>query len=205
MSQMALPLAWPAEPGDDAFLVTPSNAEAARLLDRPGTWPVRAALVTGPRRSGRSLLARIWAAKTGGMVVDGAERAGEAALFHAWNAAQAGRPLLMVADCAPPEWQVALPDLRSRLAATPQAAIGAPDDRLVRALLGHLLHRRGLDARDDLLDWLSARIERSHLAVERVVDLLDQGAMERRRRLTIPLARTTLLEAGMLPGARDPA
>ena len=198
-TQIALPLAWPPGPGDDAFIVTPSNAAAARLTEHWGAWPVRAAIVTGPRRSGRTLLARIFAGKTGGAVIDGADRVPETELFHAWNRAQAGRPLLLVADAAPPEWRIALPDLRSRLLATPHAAIGPPDDGLVRALLERLFARRGLDARPDLLDWLAARIERSHLTIERTVDLLDQGAMERRRRLTIPLARATLMEAGLLP------
>ena len=201
MSQMALPLAWPPEPGDDAFLVTASTAAAARLLEHWGTWPVRAALLTGPRRSGRTLLARIFAAESGATVIDGAERVAETELFHAWNRAQGGRPLLLIADAGPPEWKITLPDLRSRIAATPHAAIGAPDDALVRALLERLFHRRGADARPDLIDWLAARIDRSHLTIERVVDLLDQGAMERRRRLTIPLARETLTEAGLL--ARD--
>ena len=199
--QIALPLAWPPAPGDEAFLVTPSNADAARFLEHWGKWPVRAALLTGPRRSGRTLLSRIFAAKTGGTVIDGAERAAEAELFHAWNAAQDGKPLLLVADAPPPAWEITLPDLKSRIGITPHAAIGLPDDQLVRALLERLFTRRGVDARPDLLDWLAPRIERSHLAVERTVDLLDQGAMEQRRRLTIPLARATLAEAGLLPGA----
>lgn len=202
-NQIALPFAWPPGPRDEAFLITPSNAAAARLLEHWGKWPVRAALLTGPRRSGRTLLSRIFAAKTGATVIDGADRADEADLFHAWNMAQDGKPLLLVADAAPPEWAVALPDLRSRIGITPHAAIEAPDDPLVRALLERLFTRRGVDARPDLIDWLSTRIERSHLAVERAVDLLDQGAMERRRRLTIPLARATLAEAGLLPGATE--
>jgi len=160
---------------------------------------VMTAILTGPRKSGRSLLARIFAAKTGGAIIDDAERLPEAQLFHAWNRAQEEhRPLLIVADAAPPEWKVKLPDLRSRLSASPIAAIGAPDDELMRLLLAHLFERRSLDARPDLVDWLATRIERSHIAVTRTVDALDQEAMERRRRLSIPLARTTLTEAGLI-------
>ncbi|MBJ6121004.1 HdaA/DnaA family protein [Sphingomonas mollis] len=200
MSQMALPLAWPADPRDDAFLVTPSNAHAVYLLEHWGTWPVRAAMLTGPRRSGRSLLARIFAAKSGGTIIDDAERVDETDLFHAWNNAQAdGRPLVIVADAPPPIWSITLPDLRSRLAASPHVAIGPPDDALTRALLDRMFERRVIDARPDLLDWLASRIERSHLAMERVVDALDQETSERHRRLTIPLARTTLTDAGLLP------
>ena len=199
MTQIALPLGWPADPRDDAFLVTPSNAHAVQTLEHTATWPVRTAILTGPRKSGRSLLARIFAAKSGGTIIDDAERVPETQLFHAWNRAQEEQtPLLIVADAAPPEWKVKLPDLRSRLAASPIATIGAPDDELMRLLLGHLFERRSLDARPDLIDWLASRIERSHIAVTRTVDALDQEAMERRKRLSIALARTTLTEAGLI-------
>jgi chromosomal replication initiation ATPase DnaA len=206
MSQMALPLGWPADPRDDAFLVTPSNAHAVQLLEHWGGWPVRTAILTGPRRSGRSLLARIFAAKSGGMIVDDAERHDETELFHLWNRAQEERrPLVIVADQPPPVWTVALPDLHTRLMASPLADIRPPDDALAMALLDRLLSRRGLDARPDLIEWLVARIERSHLAIERVVDALDQGSLERHRRLTIPLARTTLIHAGLIPGKAEDA
>jgi chromosomal replication initiation ATPase DnaA len=202
MSQIALPLGWSARPRDDAFIVTPSNARAAHLLDHWGSWPTMTALLTGPRKSGRSLLARIFAAKSGGAVIDNAECAPEEHLFHAWNRAQAARrPLLLVADAPPPAWSVALPDLRSRLGASIVAPIGPPDDALVRALLTDLFQRRGLDARLDLIDWLCARLERSHIAVIRAVDALDQEVLETRKRLSVPLARTTLAAAGLIPPA----
>lgn len=199
---MALPLGWPAAPSDDAFIVTASNARAAHLIEHRGAWPVMTALLVGPRRSGRTLLARIFAAKSGGTFIDDADREDEATLFHAWNDAQAQRrPLLMVAEQAPPAWTIALPDLRSRLAASTLAVIDPPDDALVRALFSAAFERRGLDIRPDLIDWLAARIERSHLAVERAIDALDQAAMERRRRLSIPLARHTLSDAGLIAGS----
>lgn len=196
---MALPLGWPADPRDDAFLVTPSNARAAHLLEHWGAWPVAAAILTGPRKSGRSLLARIFAAKSGGTIIEGAETVPEAQLFHAWNHAQEQRrPLVIIADAAPPAWNVKLPDLKSRLAASTLAEIGPPDDELMRMLLQHLFERRGLDARPDLIDWLASRIERSHVAIERTVDALDQEVLESRKRLSVPLARLTLEAAGIV-------
>src|SRR3546814_18684081 len=84
----------------------------------------RCALVTGvqtcalPRGSGRSLMGRLFARETGGRVIDGHASVAEEEIFHAWNAAQAsGTPLLIIADAPPSDWNVALPDLRSRLAA----------------------------------------------------------------------------------------
>lgn len=205
MSQIALPLGWPAHPSDDAFLVTPSNARAAHLLDHWAAWPTMAALLVGPRKSGRSLLARIFAAKSGGNFIDDAERAPEEHLFHAWNRAQAARrPLVIVADAPPPAWAIKLPDLRSRLGASVVAEIGVPDDALVRALLIELFGRRGLDARAELIDWLATRLERSHLAVLRAVDALDKEVLETRKRLSVQLARTTLTAAGLIAAPPSP-
>lgn len=202
MRQAALPLDWPGAIA--SFLVTPSNARAAHLLEHWGTWPVMTAILTGPRRSGRSLLAGLFAAKSGGSVIDDAEQVDEALLFHAWNRAQAERrPLVIVAAALPPLWPVALPDLRSRLAESAHAAIGPPDDALVRALLEALFLHRGLDARPPLIDWLARRVERSHAAVETAVDLLARDVTERQRRLSIALAKATLTEAGLLKEAQE--
>ena len=201
--QIALPLGWPARPRDEAFLVTQSNARAARLLDRWADWPVMTALLVGPPRSGRSLLARIFAGKSGGTVIDDAPTAPEEHLFHAWNRAQAAhRPLLIVADAAPPAWPIALPDLASRLAASPVAVIDPPDDALVAALLEAQFVRRGLVAPPELVAWLQSRLERSHAAVLRAVELLDAAALGTRRRLTVQLAREAL--SGLLAAEEQP-
>ena len=165
------------------------------------------ALLVGPRKSGRSLLARVFASRSGGTFIDDADRRPEKDLFHAWNAAQADRrPQLFVAENAPPEWRVTLPDLRSRLAASPVARIGRPDDMLMRSLLERQFQRRRLDARPDLIDWLLARLGRDFVAVERAVDVLDQDVLEYRKRLSIPRAPATLAAAGIiaLPPSEDP-
>ena len=206
MSQFALPLDWPADPRDDEFLISESNARAVHQLEHWSTWPVMAVLLVGPRKSGRSLLARIFAAKSGGQIIDDAERQPEATIFHAWNHAQEVRqPLVVVADAPPPEWKIKLPDLRSRLTATPVARIEPPDEDLMRALCERLFLRRGLDARPELIQWLVLRIERSHITLLRAIDLLDQAVLQRHKRLSIPLARATLAEAGLVaPRSTEP-
>lgn len=200
VAQMALPFEWPADPRDDEFLIGSSNERAVRLLERWSTWPVMAVVVTGPRKCGRSLLARIFAAKTGGGLIDDAERQNETAIFHAWNRAQEERrPVVIVADAPPPDWTIRLPDLRSRIAASPAVRLGEPDELLMRALFERQFLRRGLDARPELIQWLVVRVERTHVALLRTVDLLDQAVLERHRRLSIPLARATLSDAGLIP------
>ena len=41
MSQIALPLGWPADEADDAFIVSASNQAAVKYLQTPARWPIR--------------------------------------------------------------------------------------------------------------------------------------------------------------------
>jgi chromosomal replication initiation ATPase DnaA len=203
LAQIALPLDWPVADADEDFLISGSNQAAFDHLKRWPTWPVMATLLTGPRKSGRSLLGRIFVRKTGGRLYDDCERHEEEELFHAWNHAQSSRkPLLMIADAPPPAWRIALPDLRSRLAATPQVAIGLPDDRLIGDLIVKLLGDRGIALPRELPAFLVPRIERSYVAVQRVVDALDRASLSHHRRMTIAMARRALSESGMMKRAR---
>jgi hypothetical protein len=203
MSQIALPLDWPVADREEDFLLSDCNRAAFDHLRRWSLWPVSATLLTGPRKSGRSLLGRIFVRKTGGRLFDNAESHDEEALFHAWNDAQTRRkPLLVVADQPPPQWQISLPDLRSRLAATPHVEIGSPDDALIGQLIIKLLGDRGIAAPTELADYLVPRIERSYVSVLKVVDILDRVMLSHHRRMTVPLAKRALDEAGMIGRAK---
>jgi chromosomal replication initiation ATPase DnaA len=195
MNQIALPLDWPADEAEDAFIVTPSNAEAVRRMHAFGTWPVCAMILTGPRKSGRSLFGRTFAAQHRATLIDNAEARDEIELFTAWNDAQARRrPLLIIADAPPPVWSTALPDLRSRLNATPHVAFGDPDEALMHRLVASQLERRGLVASPELIAYLVPRVERSHRALLALVDRLDAASLSRRRPITVPLAREVLAQ-----------
>lgn len=201
MSQLRLPLGLP-DACETEFLVGESNARAVHQLEHWATWPVMSALLTGPRKSGRSLLARVFAAKSGGRIFDDADRAREADVFHAWNQAQQERrPLLIIAEAAPPAWDVKLPDLRSRLAASPLLEIGPPDDLLMPQLIEHAFERHLLHARPDLVAWLAKRIERSHVAILRVADALESEAGDR---LSIPAVRAVLAANGLITETDEP-
>lgn len=199
MSQFALPFAWPAVEDERDFCLGEANAAAVRHLEHRSLWPVMATLLTGPRKSGRSLLGRIFVAKAGGSLVDDADQRPEEDLFHAWNRAQAERrPLLLIADAPPPAWAINLPDLKSRIAATPHVTITEPDDALAGALLERLLGQRGLPAGPEVIAYLLPRIERSYVSILRVVDALDQLSLARRSRITVPLARQALQSIGVI-------
>ena len=197
--QIALPLDWPQAEDDSRFILGAANREAFDHFRKWTMWPVKATILTGPRRSGRTLLARAFATRVHGHLIDRAEHHGEEDLFHAWNAAQdSGRPLVMVVDDVPPTWEIALPDLRTRLAVTPVARIEQPDDELFRAIVRLLFAERGMHISEEVLKFVSDRVERSYWTAERVVEAIDRFAIAERARLTVPTVRRALGEAGII-------
>jgi chromosomal replication initiation ATPase DnaA len=197
--QIALPLDWPQTRDDSRFIVSQANAEAFEHFRSWSLWPVKATILTGPPRSGRSLLARAFVDRVHGRLFDRAERHNEAELFHAWNAAQDdGRPIVMIVDEVPPNWEIALPDLRTRLAVTPIARIQQPDDALFRAIIRLLFADRGLHIPEEALKFISERVERSYWMAERVVEAIDRFAIAERARLTLPTIRRALGEGGII-------
>ncbi len=197
MNQIALPLDWPDDGDDSAFIIDDSNVEAVRHLEHWSLWPVRISLLTGPRKSGKSTLGRLFARKSGGRVIDDADLSDEEPLFHAWNRAQSEkRALLIIADSPPPRWEIKLPDLRSRMAATPKVAIFEPGDTLIEARLQQHFSSRGMNVPQNAIDYVLRRMERSHYALHRLIETLDRLAFERKSRITMTLAKAALAEEG---------
>ena len=68
--QIALPLDWPQSAGDARLILSDANRAAFDHFRKWSMWPVRATILTGPRRSGRSLLARSFVERVGGRLID---------------------------------------------------------------------------------------------------------------------------------------
>ncbi len=201
LDQIALPLDWPQTQGEERFILSDANNDAFDHFRKWSLWPVKASVLVGPRRSGRSLLARTFIERVGGRLFDDAEERDEEELFHAWNQAQdTGRPVVLVSDKAYPAWCPKLPDLKTRLAITPVVAIGLPDDRLFAALIQMFFADRGLHIPADALRFMSERLRRDYWTAERAVETVDRFAIAERARLSLPTVRRALSEARMIGG-----
>ena len=197
--QIALPLDWPQSEGDARFIVSAANQDAFEHFRKFSLWPVKATILSGPRRSGRTLLARSFIERVGGRLFDEADQREEEELFHAWNQAQdTGRPLVMVADQVPPAWSPRLPDLKTRLAITPFVRIHHPDDVLFPALVQLHFADRGLHIPADALRFMSDRLHRDYWTIERAVEAVDRYAIAERARLSLTTIRRALIDARMI-------
>lgn len=208
--QLPLPLRYRTAHGVGDFIVSDANLEAVRFLDLWPAWPHHAALLLGPAQSGKSHLAAILCARAGGLTLrpgqlhsllrapllaiedlDGS--LDQEGLFHMMNRAQQGRfHLLLLAREDPARWGLTLPDLTSRLTATPRATITPPDDALIAPLLLKRLRDRGLTANPEVLGYLAGRLPRTYDALGDVVDRLDALSLADRANITVPLARRAL-------------
>jgi DnaA regulatory inactivator Hda len=204
--------------GDEDFLVAPSNEEAVAWIDRYPDWPSPAVVIVGPPGAGKTHLGRVFMARTEAVeigvgelaeavlvlgdapkiFIDDASKiagddAAEEGLFHLYNKARSeGGAILLTATEAPARWPLALPDLTSRLKAAPAPVIGMPDDALLTALLVKLFADRQLTVSEDVLDYVIPRMERSFAAARSFVSNIDQLALEKKRPITVPLAREIL-------------
>ncbi|SDW72096.1 AAA family ATPase [Roseicitreum antarcticum] len=218
-----LPLELPSRAGYDIddFFVSPANERAFAQLMGPGPWPGAKLVLTGPPGSGKTHLARVWAARAGAarltgrdlrrradvltdsaahraVLVDDAHRVArhpraEETLFHLHNMVMAaGGTLLLTAPAPPSRWGLALPDLASRMQACAIATLSAPDDALLSAVLVKLFADRQVAVPPNLIPYLVTRMERSLAAAEGVVALLDRAAMAQARPITRALAADVL-------------
>lgn len=214
--QLAFDLGHEPALGRDDYLVSPANALALAMLDQPQAWPQGRMLLIGPEGAGKTHLAAIWtgdhdaaclparaldiaaadalAVPEGAVVIEDADGVAglagpEQALFHLWNLSAArGCRLLLTARDPVRDWGLSLPDLTSRMAATPAVRIEAPDEALLAAVLVKLLSDRQLSAPPGLIDWLTLRMDRDLGLARRLVAALDAEMMADRRPLTRGLA-----------------
>ncbi|MGH6743345.1 hypothetical protein EDF58_101550 [Novosphingobium sp. PhB57] len=198
MKQIALPLSA-ASDSPPRIVVGNANAQAIDALLEPGTWPFHSAILSGPPRSGKSLLAR-WFVESGhGDALDDADRLDEDIVFHSWNRAQErARPLLIISSrrrgSGEDRWQVTLPDLGSRLGAALELEIGAPDAEMLGELIDVHAQMRGLSLDPSATDYLVPRCERSHVGVEKLVAAIDRLSLERKQPPTLAIWREALSE-----------
>jgi len=190
MSQIALPLAASGR-GPARIVIGNANSHVAEALLGPETWPYRTAVLTGPPRSGKSLLAN-WFAKSGrGDAIDDGQELPEDELFHRWNRAQEEGKALLIVGGEPP-WNITLPDLRSRLGGSLQLEIGQPDDEMARELLLSQAEERGLPLSPDAADYLIPRASRSQEELEKLVATIDRLSLERKAPPTLGIWRAAL-------------
>lgn len=211
-SQLILELPHVPAFGGEDFLVSASNEKALKLVASWPDWTGPICIIAGPEGCGKTHLVNVWRARSGARAYPAAAigeaitavlhtpapvaiediddgRLDEHAAFHLLNLArERSFEVLITGRTLPGMWDIALPDLRSRLRSAALVCIEEPDDALLRAVLVKLFADRQLTVSPEVIDYIMTRMERSMGAAEAVVDALDKAALAERRGVTRPLA-----------------
>ena len=216
--QLAFDLPTQADYRRDSFFLSPANAVAFASVEGWRDWPGGKMLLVGPSGAGKTHLAHIWAEESnaafvaandlsaldlpalcaqGAVVIEDAEDVAgqpqaEEALFHLHNLLLPQGRLLLTAASPARDWGLALPDLKSRIEATPIARLDGPDDALLSAVLVKLFADRQVTVPPSLIPWLVSRMERSICAARELVAALDQQALAQGKPISRGMAAALL-------------
>jgi chromosomal replication initiation ATPase DnaA len=190
-----------------SFVISASNQAAVAAVDAWPLWPGGKLALIGPAGTGKTHLARAWAAKAGARIVETEEVPGAAGplliedadrhvaedlLFHLVNRADSGATLLITGRTPPGSWPTLLPDLRSRLNALTVASINSPDDEVLLGIMEKLFIERNIRPKPGVAAYAIKRIERSAPAVQDLVHRIDEWAGGEKREVTLSLVRHLL-------------
>ncbi|MFT4045409.1 MAG: DnaA regulatory inactivator Hda [Solimonas sp.] len=103
-----------------------------------------------------------------------------------------GRRFIASAAAPPDRLPLALPDLRTRLAACVVLGLQALGDAERATLLKERAQARGLTLSDDVVRWLLHTQTRTTGALLDALDALDRASLREKRRLTLPFAQSVL-------------
>lgn len=221
--QLAFDLPANAAFGRDDFFASPTNSLALEAIENWSQWPLNKLVLTGPEGAGKTHLAHIWAKITQGRILQAASISNEMPetliatpicienihliaaqhnletdLFHLHNLAQeTGTPLLMTGQGDIKTWGITLPDLNSRLQGSNTIPLHPPSDTLLSAVLVKLFSDCQLRVEPGLITYLIPRMERSFAAARRLVQALDQQALQDKRPIGVKMARLTLESLNM--------
>jgi hypothetical protein len=193
VSQIALPLEQNFSPEQGGYLVTAANAEVHRQLQHWQDWSHHTMILTGPGACGKTTMAAEFEQASGGLCLDDAAEYEDLELFHLWNRANGEhKPLLLVSAKPVAQWGIALPDLKSRLAASMHLAIGPPDQAMIAGLFQKYFALRGLTISEEVLRYLEKRMIRTYAMVRQLAQKMDALAIESKKPINLAIAKSAL-------------
>jgi len=196
----------------DEYIRSSSNEHAYNAITNwQKSWGVepypKTLILEGPKSSGKTFLAKKWAADSGAIFIkklheltesildhhkafiidDFDKKWNEQAVFHHFNAiAEKNKHLLITSTKLP---KIQLPDLASRINATNKVTIALPDDDMMQMLIFKLFSNHSIVVGPEIISYLIKTLPREFPEIVNAVEKINSYALEHKRKITIPLIK----------------
>lgn len=202
--QAAFDLALAAPQSFETFFQSRCNEEAVKWLRRPQDWPSNMLALTGDAGTGKTHLLRAFAKEARGQVlsvdnplrvsecrgavicVDDAQKWSEESLFILINMALNGdmTALLLTDRQEPSQWDVKLPDLRSRLKNINRTRLSPPDEALLEPIIRKIFSDYGREIDKSVVDYMLVHCPRDLSVLTETTALIERHARAEKRDVT---------------------
>ena len=194
------------------FFVSKTNKEVVKWIDMWPNWPDFGLIIYGPKRSGKSHLARVLQSASNGKVVcakniknnnveklfniecviieDLEDLKSEIAIFHLFNMCKENNNKIMItSSISPSEIKFKLLDLKSRMLSMPAVQLKFPDDKLLEQIILKQFLDKGVKVDREVITFLLKRVDRTFDSVYNLVSKIDVASLEKSRKITIPFVK----------------
>ena len=195
------------------------NEIAINLIEKWPDWPSdnRITCIYGPSGSGKTHLSNLWMQKANAVIHDKINHLSleyiysinkpiifenlsnnknwpEGLLFEFINEMRSSNNYLLITCSKNPSklnWK--LNDLISRVSSFTNIEIKLPNDDLIKKILNKCYADRQLSLDKQYIDYISMRIERSYLAINKIVDIIDTLTLQYKRPINFSLVKEAII------------
>jgi len=202
--QTAFDLRAPAPKTFNTFLLNQSNEEAVSWLRKPSKWQMPILAVIGMSGSGKSHLLDAFVTEHSArklqrdipipigecrgqfVALDDAQQWSEESLFILMNMALNGDiPNLLLTDRhSPSDWDIRLPDLRSRLKNIPVVRLAAPNEDLLEPIIKTLFSEQGRQIDSNVVEYILVHCARDISSLEADIEHIERTARAQKADVT---------------------
>ena len=207
--QQTLPLKLLPSYGRHDFIVGESNIEAVKWIDSFSKSKINGLIIIGPSASGKSHLIstlknkyKILEAKEinnektnilelKDLIIENIEQIKNHYFFlHVINIVKEKNfKVLLTSRLSINELNIRLEDLKSRLLAYSHSKILPPTDDVLKGIIIKISRDKGLLLNDTVINFILSHIERSYSVISGFINDLDQFALIKKKKITVPLVK----------------
>lgn len=217
LKQLSLPITWAFSKKRKDFVVSDCNRYAFEWLEKwPFKIKDNFVCMVGEKGSGKTHLSRIWAERLGAdiinanndvfnkwyniissentqkyFVLDDADLIkDDILLFYIYNTIKEKNAyLLMTSVDFPNKWDLKFNDIKSRLSTLNIIRIQRPNELVIISIIEKMLLQRGIIAKENVIEYIANRIERSYESINYWVNRLDSLLIDKKSGLSIKIVK----------------